>query len=124
MIKDDYKQAMTFPGGIIDPSEGAKDAALRETKEEAGLDIAPESATFFSVCYMGERHGFKDCFHFFFIVDVDEETASQVKTEDSIEYHKWVNPHEIAALAGDRELYNELQRILVSGEAVPYFECK
>ncbi len=124
MIKDDYKRAMTFPGGIIDPDEGAKLAALRETKEEAGLDIAPEDATFYSVGYMGEREGFKDCFHFFFIADIDEDTASQVQTEAGIEYHKWVNPNEIGELAGDRAIYNQLQTMLASGAEIPYFECK
>ncbi|MBI3889580.1 NUDIX hydrolase, partial [Candidatus Saccharibacteria bacterium] len=31
MVKDDYKPAMTFPGGNIDPNESAKVAAIRET---------------------------------------------------------------------------------------------
>ena len=73
MVKDDYKDAMTFPGGVIDPDESPLDAAIRETVEETKLVIPSESTSFFTVAYVPPVNGFMDRYQFFFIADIDEE---------------------------------------------------
>lgn len=123
MIKDDYKFALTFPGGVIDPDESAREAAIRETQEEVGLRIAPESVRFLSVAYIGEQNGFKDRFHFFFIADIDHMLSEAIHLEDGVEYYEWVRPEAVAAKAGDRGVYNGIARIIMSKDPVPYFEC-
>ena len=122
MVKDDYKPAMTFPGGNIDPEEGAKAAAIRETREEVGIDLSPEEVVFHSVAYISEHKGFKDRFHFYFLADVSDDVAATMKLEKGIEYHKWVEPKMIGELAGGRLSYVELQTMLVSDTTIPYFE--
>lgn len=120
MVKDDYKPAMTFPGGNIDPDESAKAGAIRETFEEVGIELRPEDVVFHSVAYISEHHGFKDRFHFFFIADFADEPT--VKTESGIEYVKWVAPDEIGEAANGRKTYVELQKMLCSDTTIPYFE--
>lgn len=122
MVKDDYKPAMTFPGGAIDPDEAPKHAAIRETFEEVGLTLATESVSFYSTFYVSERKGFKDCYHFFFIIDIDEAMAASINTEEGIEYYTWVEPTDIGRLAGDRPLYQQLEMMLQTASPVPYKE--
>ena len=122
MIKDDYKEAMTFPSGIVDPSESAKHAAIRETQEEVGFDLPAAAVEFYSVAYISETYGFNDRFHFYFIVEIDDVISDTMKLAPGIEYHKWVSSSEISELAGKRPAYTRLQEILESSEPVPYFE--
>lgn len=49
IIKANYKPHWTFPGGVIDPGETPQQAAIRETLEEVGLEIAQEQVSFVSV---------------------------------------------------------------------------
>lgn len=49
IVKANYKSYWTMPGGIIDPGETPKEAALRETLEEVGIDVHPETASFVAV---------------------------------------------------------------------------
>lgn len=120
MVKDDYKPAMTFPGGNIDPNESAKVAAIRETAEEVGIVLSPNDVAFHSTAYISEHHGFKDRFHFFFIVDLDNEP--KVVLEDGIEYVKWVLPEQIGELSGGRKTYVELQAMILADQTAVYFE--
>lgn len=122
MVKDDYKHAMTFPGGIVDPDESPKTAAIRETREEVGLTLSQDDALFHSVAYIQEHNGFNDRLHFFFIAEATLDTVKALKFEDKIEYHKWVEPAQIGECAGGSLTYVELQAMLVSSETVPYFE--
>jgi 8-oxo-dGTP diphosphatase len=49
IVKANYKPYWTFPGGIIDPHETPKQAAIRETREEVGIQIDPEKVEFVAV---------------------------------------------------------------------------
>ena len=46
VVKANYKDYWTFPGGMIDAHETPKVAALREVAEEIGLIIKPENIVF------------------------------------------------------------------------------
>jgi 8-oxo-dGTP pyrophosphatase MutT (NUDIX family) len=39
IVKPTYKNGWSIPGGGVDPDESPKTAAIRETKEELGLDL-------------------------------------------------------------------------------------
>lgn len=120
MVKDDYKPAMTFPGGVIDPEESPRHAAIRETFEETGIQVPDSDVYFLSVAYVPEYEGFLDRYHFFFQVYIEELTALH-KTH-SIEYIEWVPVAELAEKAGGRAAYITLQQILQTGVTQPYFE--
>jgi 8-oxo-dGTP diphosphatase len=49
IVKANYKEYWTLPGGIIDEGETPKQAACREVNEEVGIDIKPEQVTFVAV---------------------------------------------------------------------------
>jgi len=49
VVKANYKSYWAFPGGIIDPDETPKEAAIRETLEEVGIDVPPEQVEFVAV---------------------------------------------------------------------------
>lgn len=55
LVKANYKPYWTFPGGVIDPDETPKDAALRETLEEVGIDIHPDTVEFVAVVNRSSR---------------------------------------------------------------------
>lgn len=49
LVKSTVKGFYQFPGGGIDPGESHEQALIRETLEEAGLDIIPESIRPFGI---------------------------------------------------------------------------
>lgn len=51
IVKASYKPYWTFPGGIVDEDESPLDAACRETFEEVGLRVEPDSAEFVLAAY-------------------------------------------------------------------------
>jgi len=123
LIKDDYKEAMTMPSGVIDPNEAPKQTAIRETSEEVGISFHPDDVRFFGVAYISEHYGFKDRFHFYFITEIDESKTVDITLQEGMEYFKWVEASEIGGtLTGDRPAYTRLSQILQSGDTVSYFE--
>lgn len=46
IVKANYKEHWTFPGGIVDADETPKQAAIRETYEEVGLRIDEKDVEF------------------------------------------------------------------------------
>ncbi len=54
IVKPSYKDHWSVPGGVIDKDESPRDAALREVKEEVGLDL--KSCVFFvSIIYRRKK---------------------------------------------------------------------
>ena len=49
IVKANYKSYWTFPGGVIDSDETPKEGALRETLEEVGVDVHPDTVEFIAV---------------------------------------------------------------------------
>ena len=123
MVKDDYKDAMTFPGGVIDPEESPLSAAIRETHEETNIQIPHETARFFTVAYVSPVNGFMDRYQFFFIADISDETQAESSVVAGIEYDEWIPIAEIAEKAGSRPTYVAIQDMLTSGNVTPYIEA-
>ena len=64
IVKANYKRYWTFPGGIIDPGETPKQAAIRETFEEVGITVDPKDVEFVAVA--NRKSDFADTYQFIF----------------------------------------------------------
>jgi 8-oxo-dGTP pyrophosphatase MutT (NUDIX family) len=100
--------AWVFPGGRIDPEDhptgkedlfaAARQAAVREAREEAGLTIAVEELTWLS--HWTTPEGRPERYStWFFIAASKQHDAVQIDG-DEIHDHRWMKPHE--ALAAQR----------------------
>ena len=78
-IKYDYYK---FPGGGIEEGESAEHAMIRETREEAGLIVIPESVKEYGYVHRMQKsdHDGQDCFiqdNYYYLCDVEEVTQAQ-----------------------------------------------
>ncbi len=92
--------AWVFPGGKIDEEEiaesdseleAAKRAAVRETKEEANLDIDPERLIFFRHWTTPANSPRRFATYFFF-ADISPGAAEVVIDDEEIVEHAWLSP--------------------------------
>lgn len=78
-LKYDYYK---FPGGGIEGNESPVEAMIRETREEAGLVVKPETVREFGMVHRIQRSDQDptECFiqdNFYYLCDVENETVSQ-----------------------------------------------
>ena len=66
IVKSGYKPYWTFPGGVIDPHETPKEAAIRETFEEIGITVNPQKVEFVAV--VNRRSDYAETYQFVFKV--------------------------------------------------------
>ena len=123
MVKANYKEYWTFPGGVVDADESPFVAAIRETQEEVGYELSPIEVQFLSCGYIPERYGFHDRLHYFFEAHAVPDSEPELQASEIAEA-RWVSIGEIAHLADDRASYHHIQRMLETGVAEPYFDTE
>lgn len=115
MVKAGYKDHWTFPSGIVDDKESPKQAALRETREETGLQFDDAKCELLGVIYTASNGADRDRFNFGFSVKVaDINNLSLSIPNDEIEDFRWVGFDQVAAMSGDKASYVKFQSILLS----------
>lgn len=99
-----------FPGGRVDdddyPSDGdsysaALNAAIRETREEAGLDVSPDQLVYLS--HWTTPEGAKRRFATWFFLAVLEDDQEVTVDGGEIAHHRWVKPEVAFAELADPE---------------------
>ena len=80
-VKSHYKPYWTLPGGIIDPGETPRQGAIRETLEEVGLTIDPDTVTFVAV--IDRRSEVAETYQFIFKAPLSEAQRSGVRLQES-----------------------------------------
>jgi 8-oxo-dGTP pyrophosphatase MutT (NUDIX family) len=99
-----------FPGGRVDECDYPEDrddyaaalnAAIRETREEAGLEISPDQLVYLShwITPEGARRRFATWFFLAILEDGQEVTVDG----GEIAHHRWVRPDVAFAESADRE---------------------
>ncbi|MFZ1360596.1 MAG: NUDIX hydrolase [Candidatus Saccharimonadales bacterium] len=111
MVKANYRDWWTFPGGVVDPGESPLRAAIRETHEEVGLQYREDEATFFSVNYIPEVNGFSDRIQFFFELPLAHDQQVTLAVGE-IEAYEWVAVQDIGVRATGRASYAYVQQKL------------
>jgi 8-oxo-dGTP diphosphatase len=101
LVKPIYKPTWNLVGGMIDANESPLDAAVREAREETGLNLAPERFALLGVHYLEPWNGFNDFLRIFFSLQLTEKEAGQIQLpEDELEGKKFVP---VKALAEEPE---------------------
>jgi ADP-ribose pyrophosphatase YjhB (NUDIX family) len=112
IVKPSYKDYWSVPGGVIDRDESPRDAALREVKEEIGLDL--KSMQFLCLDYMSPQnseHSTKDeniQFIFYGGVLTTEDIKGIKLDEEEISEYKFVSEEDAVKSVSDR-LANRLK---------------
>lgn len=99
IVKANYKEHWTFPGGLVDPGETPLDAAIRETSEEVGVQIARGDALF--VMVLDRTSEYAQTYQFIFQAAFPEDMRERIVMQPSeIEDYAFVSHAQI--LAKDR----------------------
>lgn len=86
IVKANYKEHWTFPGGVIDLGETPMQAAIREIKEEVGLDVSADSLTF---GWVTARHSTSiDTYQFIFKASLRSDAVADIVLQAS-EIDEW-----------------------------------
>lgn len=98
IVKPDYREGWLVPGGACDDDESPLHCAIRETKEEIGLDITQLQLV---GIYYGPRKGvFTDSLKFIFSGGtLTDEQISQIKLQtEELEKYDFVPPEDAVHL--------------------------
>lgn len=107
VVKANYKPYWTFPGGVIDPGETPMEAAMRETLEEVGVDVHPDTVEFVAVV---DRHSdIAQTYQFIFKAPLGTDTLDHVILQASeIDEYALVNKDQVMAM--DRDYAKAVQQ--------------
>ena len=96
IVKDHIKSYWTFPGGVVEQDETPLAGAVRETKEEIGLEIDPSRLEFQFVA-VSNKLNYK-AHHFIFMARVDAAEIAQIKLGvNEIDQYQLISKAEILA---------------------------
>jgi 8-oxo-dGTP diphosphatase len=103
VVHPTYEPHALLPGGAVDELESPRTAAIRECREELGLDVDIDrflgvDHTLYPETYRG------DCLHFMFLAkDFSQDQVARIRLpNDELRAHEFVTPTEAAAKLGRR----------------------
>lgn len=106
IVKANYKNYWTLPGGIVDHDETPKQAAIREVFEEVGITLNPDQVSFVAVVDRISSQAQTYQFIFKAVLPVSAKEAIILQTSE-IDDYALVSRSQI--LAGDRMYAKAIQ---------------
>ncbi len=112
VVKAGYKRYWSFPGGVIDAGETPAAAAVREVREETGIELSTDQLTF---CMVVDRvSDIAQTYQFIFEAVVDAATlAAHSKDDREIELIDIVHRESIAHA---KRYYSASTKLWAAGE--------
>jgi 8-oxo-dGTP pyrophosphatase MutT (NUDIX family) len=86
LVKPNYKPTWQFPGGGVDAGESPEDAALREIKEELGLELSREDLKLVGLVYRQDLDNLFPMFESQVLLDEKRQLKLQVSELDEYRY--------------------------------------
>lgn len=81
IVKANYKEHWTFPGGMIDKGETPLQAAVREVSEEVGIIVNPASVAF--VAIVDRKSSFLETYQFIFKASLSDAMLDHIQLQAS-----------------------------------------
>ncbi len=106
IVKPSYKDHWSIPGGVVDNNESPLEASIRETKEEANIEL--EDLKFLCVEYT-RKIGDEDFFFLFYGGKLTSEQIKNIKTDpDEISGFKFAKIEEASKLIGESKILSKI----------------
>lgn len=102
IAKPTYKDYWTIPGGTVDANESPRQCAMREVKEELGLEQA--DVKFLAIDYVANNKEKGEAFHFIFyggVLSVEDIARIRLPKEELHEY-RFVKSEKLVEFLGQR----------------------
>ena len=113
IVKANYKNHWSLPGGVIDPGESPLQAAVRETEEEVGITLDPSKLEFVLVADRISKAA--QTYQFIFKTTIGDDDIASIKLQESeIDEHLFVTKDEVKS---QNIYYGKAIRAWVSGES-------
>lgn len=118
VVKAHYKPYWTFPGGWIDKGETVREAAVREVKEEVGLDLDAGSLSLLTT--VDRISSIMHTYQFIFTVTVKSSVEKDISLQAvEIADWRWVTKEEV--ISGAQNYSAGVER-WAQGSSEPYVE--
>lgn len=94
IVKANYKHHWSLPGGMVEERESPRDGALREAREEIGLEIDSDRLSLEIVAFRASAQ--IDTYQFVFKAEISDEEKSMIVLQQSeIEDYAFVTKEQI-----------------------------
>lgn len=102
LVQPTYKGTWEIPGGVVESNESPRDAAIREVKEELGLQLRPDAINLLCVEYMAAGDEITESLMFVFDGGIlSEERLNQMRLDASeIKSFQFVAAKDVSDLLG------------------------